>query len=177
MWIVLVNAILFAPYYPTPQQSSCCLDRHSPNPVSCDYCLSNGHISKLPPNSLFLSRKVRRLAPFKAATTVFKEVKAFIREKLEETWEPRVGELPNKLSLLWGTDLGNRKLKGWATALARFYKCYMRVSLSSSLTWVLCGALPHLPGVRNFGQITYLFVPQFLYTISNLPHWGGVKIH
>lgn len=24
--------------------------------------------------------------------------------------------------------------------------------------------------VRNFGQVTYLFVPQFLYNISNLPH-------
>lgn len=22
----------------------------------------------------------------------------------------------------------------------------------------------------NFGQVTYLFVPQFLYNISNLPH-------
>lgn len=51
-------------------------------------------------------------SPFKAAT-VFKEVKAFIREMLEETREPRVGELPNK-----PPSLGNRELEGGASALA-----------------------------------------------------------
>lgn len=125
-------------------------DRHFPNSITFDHCLSNGYTSKILPNRLLTSKKVRGLVPIQGCYSL--DLKAFLQE-WEESSEPRVGELPKKMSPSLGYGNAKKTQRISYSFIGQFSKCYMRVSLSSSLAPESSVETRLLPGTVLLGTL------------------------